>query len=521
MEKACENGETKENSSEESEQIEEVKLESNVEESEQKPQTHVFDLLTEIWDYILPNLNATEFHTLINTCPAWRKMFESQRATRLLHLVLPILVNHSSVTKNSLLRWREVSKSSKAIIDNILEHFVSPPKYFESLSTLDTEWSTYVIDESQPLRAIIPRLRLRYNFYDAGRIQKFMAHLKTSTEDSEYSSPFVTKSLQILLVSLVPGNPNNFNEISLNMLNKFGHGVIDITLHAAGMNVPCFFSLLSQLPNVKRIGIIGRGGQWNEDMQQEIETWEQNLELDHLEFLDLEGFGDYRTEENPMSGFFPALLRRCGTQLKRLTCSASNIAALRPELVPNLRFLRVNTFDRSAFTTLSQLDSLKLEELQLRSRSREPSDLTLPEIFQAVSSFARDLPHLRLFIALRVNENEVLENSEVVVVPLLKLTKLSTSLRNVQASWFWTFVQLYCPQLKHLNLHDGTTYELNSHEITQGEIDSLKEGFQLSSQIQKVTISCGLNSRGQTPQRVVLERDVGQKRKRFERMAWL
>ncbi|ODM89401.1 hypothetical protein Ocin01_17286 [Orchesella cincta] len=365
-------------------------------------QTHIFELLPEIWENILPILSAVDFQSLINSSSHWRNLFKSEKARELLPLVLPILATHKSTTFESLLRWREVSRKSKRVIDRMLEESLSSPKiYYEDLTTLHREWSPMVVDENYPFRRIVERIKNRFKFTDCGSLGRFTAHMAdVSSESVRGCLPFPP-----VLELLVEGDDI---QLTTSLLAVYGHNVSVATLDVNSVSVPLVLSLLSHLPNLRVLklkGLIVPMCFWS-DMQQC-----RNLRLVHLEVLDMEQLNDHLSSLYGEDGFNASLLRHCGPQLRRLICSKeffesqTVVRMLNAGFFPKLFCLRMDS-NENTLGSVSRMKKLQLEEIQIVNRDNSNQNYfashNIKMVMPVINTFAQTLTHLQLFIKIGV-----------------------------------------------------------------------------------------------------------------------
>ncbi|ODM90066.1 hypothetical protein Ocin01_16614 [Orchesella cincta] len=456
-------------------------------------QLNVFSILPELWDQILNNLSPTDFLAIINSSLQWRNMFKTKTTDLLLPLVLNVLLKHWAVSKKSVLNWRQVNRKAKLFIEGRLEE--SPQQFYKNRDhdqDMDLSmWSSKRQVRNQPLGEIIEKIKNRYDFKYPSEMEQFTSRLATTG----LSNPFLTKSLSVFILDQRYRSDKHLDldPILMNMMSKFGHGISTMTFDLAGVNISYFFSLLGHISNLKVLKMNGPFilfPEYEDEMLMDRE-W---ANLKHLEILDIEKFREnMRPQNSRTGGLCTALLGRCCTQLKILICSndffgiEGNVNLLNSTSLPNLRCLRVSKADASVFTVLSEIKGLHLAEMQfVNCWDRDVH--TIGSVIRAVDNFSQTLTHLQLFFKLDKGDvNLMLQESNWTKV-LPKLSAFTTYWQNVDTSWFNSFIQHKCQNLKVLSLHGNYFVEENK---------MFKRTVKIVSQLklQKVVFCCEIEQR--------------------------
>ncbi|CAL8077156.1 unnamed protein product [Orchesella dallaii] len=483
-------------------------------------QTHIFEILPEIWDSILPHLSPTDFQSLKNSCRKYSLMFESQTASQLLPLILQILFNHYDfLPPQFLLIFRCVNRQLKEFIDtNILEE--TPEKYYQNLTTLKREWSPRINDKRNLLRNRVEWLKRRYEFNSTSEIQEFT----TTYSQLQCDTPFLTKSLLIIIgdsTQMLP-NEQNLNDYSTTMFEKLGTRVSAVTLDGVlPINAVHLFTLLNLLPNLKVLKIRGvlSPGQY-----EDVKRCEEGIEIKHLELLDVEMATDYGS--NGMGIVCAALLKCRAFQLKRLICCRGlfqNVATTRALLTYNgnlqkLKFLLVTRVNNEGlariFTTLSQMNNLpELEMIELSGRVLEDR-VSFNGFLKILNKFSASLNQLQLNLDVRTvydfeggRYTEAEENGPT----FDKLTKIGTLLSNIDKLCFRRWVQGKCENLRELSL-----FKEGKEGLDEVEEARIKGMFEVAPKLKKILVSKGFGNSMFEPEQSVFGRDGSVRKFRFK-----
>ncbi|CAL8126164.1 unnamed protein product [Orchesella dallaii] len=477
--------------------------------------TSIFALFPEIWETcILPDLSSKDFHSLINASVHWRKMFHPQIANELLPLVLPILMKHKSITLKSLLKWRQVNRKSKSVIDTIVGGFLSPEIYYDQFCNKYQSWSPVVVDGNHHFRNLIKEIKSQYKFDCPLQLQNFTAHLASVSNDSRFRN-FPHPSVMELRVD--EGNI----DIAAGLLAAHGHNLSMVSLNVSSVSAPSMLSLLSCLPNLRVLklkGLIVPMSFWSEMHQR------QPPQLNRLEVLNINQLNDHLSSLYGEDGFNASLLRHCASTLERLICSRDFFDSevifrlLTSGYFPNLRYLRV-VVDECTLATLARMGRLFLEEIQMVDINIRCSGsirtIDISDVGPVINTFAKTLTHLQLLIYVVAKrqpydgESDDDDDGDASIIILPKLKKLSTLMINVRQNWFWPFIQSRCRNLEELKLHDVDHLVLSTLEILN-KID-IKRAFALLPSLQQIEVFCGFYNDVWTvegsPRTIVIRRD--------------
>ncbi|CAL8134274.1 unnamed protein product [Orchesella dallaii] len=448
-------------------------------------------LLPEIWEDIFSLLPSTDFLTVINSCPEWRELLASRRTSMLLPLVLPILKEYLPIS--SLLHCRGVSKSAKNVIDETLTEHSSPLQYFQQVSCKD-EWLL-----QSKMHQMVETVNRKYDFRERKVLDKFLTHFSinsnthssatnASTPTSENANPFLTRFIKLSLdLGENPAEDEDDETISQLrfrprplLLAKFGTAVsiftCEVTTGFERFNFLRMLLLLTHLPNLKVLKIVGSLEEWEEEA--EYLRVAEFPELEQLETLDLEEFSDLHVE----GALVPTLFKHYGSQLKTLICSgrlfdATTITVTKLNIyLPNLSYLRVKAVTSGALFKLSKVD-WQLEYLQFQDVLWSDRRLNLGQILQVVNRFGKTLSQLQLFVLLSSEQVNRFDPSKMSIMPKLKM--LSTTLGNLNTTWFWKFIEDKCCHIQELGLHTDKI-------VTPIDEELAKRGFRLLPTLNRI-----------------------------------
>ncbi|ODM93617.1 hypothetical protein Ocin01_13067 [Orchesella cincta] len=437
-------------------------------------------LLPEIWEDVFSLLPASDFLTVINACQEWRQLLASRRTSMLLPLVLPVLKEY--LPFQTLLHCRSVSKSAKCYIDEALTEYSSPLQYFQRVSCKD-EWF-----QRNKIHQVIETMNLKYDFRDRKVLEKFLAHFTihsyASSSSNEDANPLLTRHVALSLdLSEDPDEEVEMItacQLRRLLLPNYGAHVSVFTCEIMTgfdhFNFLRLLLLLCHLPNLKVLKVVGSLEEWMEEA--EYLRVAEFPDLEQLETLDLEEFTDLHVE----GALGPSLFKHYGPQLKTLICSgrlfdATTITVTKLNIyLPNLLYLRVKAVTSGALFKLSKID-WQLECLQFKDILSSDRRLNLGQILQTVNKFGKTLTHLELLVLLSSEQVNRFDPSKMNMMP--KLKTLSTTLGNMNTTWFWKFIEDKCQHVRELCLHTDKMVTTNDRELA-------KRGFRLLPKLTRI-----------------------------------
>ncbi|ODM92929.1 hypothetical protein Ocin01_13753 [Orchesella cincta] len=471
---------------------------------EDESESQLFHLFPEIWeDIIVPKLPPTDFQSFINSCPKWRGMFKDIIAGRLLPLVLEILSKHWTVSKESLLAWRRVNRGGKSAIDKILEEFLAPKKYFNDLCTEHHEWWPNVVDENQPLRKAIERLKRCHAYKNPYEVQKFM-HFAKTTGGGNLVLP---KYAALSFLNFPWENGRNLNTIQFDFLAQFGGGLSSVSFRLDQATWSLLLTALFHLRNLKVLQLWGSMNLNPAQTPPKMVDAYQKFQLTSLELLDVEDLVEENIfrDDPERDGVFAVILRHCGPQLTRLICSdrlfenPKNAEALS---TAGIRFVKLNGIDEKLLARLSSLEELHLEN-ELLDR--------LDDFLPAINKFSSTLTHFQLSVPL--GYHEYLWRSEAPDSWYPKMTHFSAYIYHSNLCWFWPFLQKKMINLTQLNLHESVFIGQRVN------VEKLSKGFEMCPRLQKILVFWNVGNR-ENPMagRMEMYRDGKIKRHTYKRL---
>ncbi|CAL8145459.1 unnamed protein product [Orchesella dallaii] len=433
------------------------------------PSRRVQDIMLpeEIWDIIFRDMTANDFHSATLACPAWDRLLCHKKGRILFPLVLPILVDYLPI--QTLLNCRLVNKTSKKLIDNILQNC------YQTDAIIDPKRNKRM---GSRITSIINKEC--YSFYTPQKILRFITHFETFS-----FNPFLTGSVS--LSGCVPENVEGWEMNILSFLAHFGHHIKSLDLHTNFENGAHFLyavkqiSFLNYVPNLKVLKL--SGVVWRKVEVKHLMRLGRLPDLKKLVHLDV---------ETSSWVVLQLLLRQCGPQLSKF--HLRRMFPMSPEinwkkitaLVPNVKEFQLiydNEVVARSFPKIIGECNWNLERLVIASQTL----INITDIIAAVNQFSTTLVELEISAALSLEQVSncyatYFEKMEVFFkLKILKIKLFTGScngLLNVLLVKTPNLVELYLLMEKPVNIGDAT-------EMFQNEVCLLPKLKKITIQVER------------------------------------
>ncbi|ODM94832.1 hypothetical protein Ocin01_11849 [Orchesella cincta] len=416
----------------------------------------------EIWDIILRDLTAKDFHAVTIACSEWDQVLHHKKGRILFPLILPDLVEYLPL--QSVLNCRRLNKTAMNIIDSKLQcDLTNNIKLCRR-----RECKTVKTLNQQSYRFCVPTELLSFiNKYD------------------KYSfNPFLTRS-----VSLSGCVPENVEEWELNLLSflaHFGHNIWSLDLHTDFGNGGRFLyaakqiNLLNYLPNLKQLKL--SGFVWRKVEVKHLMRLGRLPDLKQLICLDV---------ETSSWVVLQLLLRQSGPNLHKF--HLRRMFQMSPELnwkritkfVPNVKELKIiydNAIVARSFPNLIGTVEWHLEKLGVESQA----PLNLSDFIGVANQFSNTLVELEILTNLIENEDAQLL-SHMPVFHKLKILRIN--INSVNKSWFLNVLKHKFPNLIRLYIFMGRGFPETNITTIQTEIELLPEFKKINVQFHPIHLS--------------------------------
>ncbi|CAL8136424.1 unnamed protein product [Orchesella dallaii] len=391
-----------------------------------------YELPEEVWLLIFSDFSPDDFHSASLAFPTWDHIMMSKKPSVLLPIIVQITMDYLPLS--TLLNCRLVSKSVKAVVDEVLQYDAAHPtlpltsKLVREKNHKDTRFKLQDV--------------FQYIFKELSQVSRFLAHFQ-----SHPGNPFLTRLVDFgnELVEENEGVPNfhAMEQPCQSILSTFGDHIWSLSIGFSAVFtdefVSLFASFLKEVPHLQQLSPYG-GHEWetldaDEDEEEQMMRIMRNFNfptLNKLSFISVESFGDPK--------LVLLLLRLYGSRLRKFECNgyfmmmpqevtAGQVAAVASatdtDLIPNVEdfsFTCDNYDDtRIAFPQLSKNFALPLSKLKIESVTHP---LILSDVLRMISRLTDTLEELEIFASLKTNrivlDLKQLYLEEMAVFPKLK-----------------------------------------------------------------------------------------------------